>query len=391
MNEAALQLDAPPTLVSLVESRRILVTVGSGGVGKTTTAAALGLLAARRGRRTLVMTIDPARRLATSLGLESLDDEQREVPADKLRSAGVEPGMLYAMMLDPKHTFDELVRRYAPDEQSLRQLLASRIYQEISGRLAGAQEYAAMEKLHAIHLEGRYDMVVLDTPPTSNALDFLDAPQKMVDAVDSPAVSLLASVYRRAGKLSLGALGLGAAFVVRRLARLTGGPFLDDIAGFLADLSGLLGGLRDRAAQVLALLARPDVGFIVVASPDPSSIDEASVLCDRLARSRMSPSGFVINKVHPLRDVTVSNDELVAEIERVLGVGGAARLAQVLLDGHALLQLAARADAVQIARLAQSCGRGRPVVQVPLFDEDVHDVDGLMRLAGQLGVEVTSS
>jgi anion-transporting ArsA/GET3 family ATPase len=382
----------PPTLISLVESRRILVTVGSGGVGKTTTAAALGLLAARRGRRTLVMTIDPARRLATSLGLSSLDNEQREVPSDKLRRGGVEPGMLYAMMLDPKHTFDELVRRYAPDEQSSRQLLASRIYQEISGRLAGSQEYAAMEKLHAIHREGRYDLVVLDTPPTSNALDFLDAPQKMVDAVDSPAVSLLVGVYRRAGKLSLGGLGVGAAYVLRRLARLTGGPFLDDIAGFLADLSGLLNGLRERAAQVIGLLARPEVGFIVVTSPDPSSIDEAGVLCEHLTRSGMSPSGFVINKVHALREIDVGREELTAEIGRAVGAGAdAAGLAEVLLHGHAQLQVTARADAEQIARLVQSCGRGCPVVEVPLFDQDVHDIGGLLRLAAQLAAHSDAS
>ena len=379
--------DAPrPSLLPLIDEKRILVIVGSGGVGKTTTAAALGLLATRQGRRSLVMTIDPARRLATSLGLASLDHEPRPVPEEKLAEAGVPAGQLHAMMLDPKHTFDDLVRRHATDPQSAQQLLGSRIYQQLSAKLAGSQEYAAMEKLHAIHEAQSYGLVVLDTPPTANALDFLDAPQKMVDAVESPTVSLFVGAYRSTGRFSLGALGLGAAYVMRRLARFTGGEFLDQIAGFLFELSGLLGGMRDRAAQVMELLRRPEVGFVIVASPDPRSIDEAIGLHERLARSGMSPSALVVNKVHPLAPFALDETAVREALERGLvppeeSAATASRLAPLLLAGHEALQVLARADVVQLQRLAERCGPDCPHLRVPLFDEDIHDVRGLVRLA----------
>jgi anion-transporting ArsA/GET3 family ATPase len=374
-------------LIPLAASRRILVVVGSGGVGKTTTAAALGLLAARLGRKTLVMTIDPARRLATSLGLESLDHEHRPIPDAKLAAAGLPPGCLHAMMLDQKQAIDEMVRRYAPDEQTTTRLMASRIYQQLSSRLAGSQEYAAMEKLHAVDQEGIYSLLVLDTPPTANALDFLEAPHKMVDAVESPAVRLFINAYRKSGRLSLGALGLGAAYVVRRLARFTGGEFLDDVAGFLTELSGLLGGMHDRAARVLELLSESDVGFIIVTGPDPRAIDEAIGLHERLIRSEMSPCGFVINKVHPLRRVAVKPDELGPRIARIAGsdLAEATHLAALLLQANAQMQVLARADADQVARLKERCGNGQPYIQVPLFDADIHDIEQLVKVADHLG------
>ena len=247
-------------LLTSLLGKKILVSVGSGGVGKTTVAAALGLVAAREGgRRTLVMTIDPARRLATSLGLTELGNDPRPVLPDPSGSRGE----LFAMMLDPGQTFDEMVSRYAPDPETARRLLDSKMYRQVSGRLAGAQEYAAMEKLHDIHVRGRHELLVLDTPPTADALDFLEAPQKMVDAVSSPAVALLVNTYRTAGKVSLGMLGFGAAYVVRRLVRFTGAGFLDDVAGFLADLSALLEGMQERAAQVMDLLTSDAVGFVI--------------------------------------------------------------------------------------------------------------------------------
>jgi len=379
--------EAEEGLRHLVLSRRILITVGSGGVGKTTAAAALGLLASRVGsRRALVMTIDPARRLATSLGLTGLTHDQQAVPPDKLRPHGLPPGLLHAMMLDPKRTFDDMVRRYAPDGATVDRLLHSKLYQQISARLAGAQEYAAMEKLHEIRQSGGYDLMVLDTPPTANAMDFLDAPRKMVEAVESPAVSLFVGSYRKAGKLSLGLLGFGAAYVVRRLARFTGGGFLDDIARFLADLSGLLGGMHDRAAQVMALLASDEVGFVVVTTPDPRSIDEAIGFHDRLVGSQRRPGAFVVNRVRPLREVDVEAGELARRLREEHGVADALapRLASLLLESHAQLQSLARADAAEIDRLRRHCGEDIPCVQVPLFDQDVHDIGGLLELGRYL-------
>lgn len=380
---------ARPTLslVPALHTKRILVTVGSGGVGKTTTAAALGLLAARLQRRTLVMTIDPARRLATSLGLESLDGEERPVPVEKTSPAGIAPGTLHAMMLEPKQAFDEMVRRYAPGgTAAVERLLASRIYQQLSSRLAGSQEYAAMEKLHAVRLSERYELIVLDTPPTANALDFLDAPRKMVDAVESPAVHLFVSAYEKAGRLSLNLLGFGAAYVVRRLARFTGGQFLDDIAAFLAELSVLLGGMRERAAQVLELLAREEVGFVVVTAPDPRAIDEAIGLHRRLLEGGLPVAGFIVNKVHPLRPVELDEREVAARVRLAAGTvdADAAPLARQLVADHARMQVLARADAVELARLRERCGSTIPYLEVPLFNEDVHDVRGLIKLGDYL-------
>jgi anion-transporting ArsA/GET3 family ATPase len=376
----------PASLVTAIHTKRILVTVGSGGVGKTTTAAALGLLAARLRRRTLVMTIDPARRLATSLGLESLDGEARPVPAEKTSPAGIAPDTLHAMMLEPKQAFDEMVRRYAPQGDAARRLLESRIYQQLSARLAGSQEYAAMEKLHAMRNGDQFELIVLDTPPTANALDFLDAPRKMVDAVESPAVHLFVSAYQKAGKLSLNLLGFGAAYVVRRLARFTGGQFLDEIAAFLSELSVLLGGMHERAAQVLELLQREEVGFVIVTAPDPRAIDEAIGLHERLIEGGLALSGFIINKVHPLRPVDLPAAEVARRIEVATGSGGepAVALAERLLLDHGRMQVLARADAAEIERLRARCGEAHAYLPVPLFNEDVHDVRGLVKLGDHL-------
>ena len=384
MSDAAVQA-APQGLQSLVKTKRVLVTVGAGGVGKTTTAATLGLLAARLGRRTLVMTIDPARRLATSLGLGALDHQERVVPDEKMVAAGLPTGLLSAMMLDQKHTFDDLILRYAADPAAARRVLDNRIYRELSTRLAGGQEYAAMEKLYELSETGRYDLLVLDTPPTANALDFLDAPRKMIDLVESPAVSLLVSSYRRAGRMSFKLLSLGASYVFKRIARFIGGDFLDDIAGFFSDVHELLEGFRDRAAKVIQLMERPDVGFVLVASPDPRAIDEAEALYGRLKNSGMSPEAFVINRVHPLAPIRATVEEVAARCAaRGLPPEVAARLASELVECHRRLQVLAAADDEEIRRLLRGTGARAPCIRVPFFNEDVHDVAGLMRLSEHL-------
>lgn len=386
MAETAHARSPSDNLRTMVQQKRILVSLGSGGVGKTTVAAALGLLATRDfGRRTLVMTIDPARRLATSLGLEGLGHDERQVPAEKLAPHGVQPGLLHAMMLDPKRTFDAMVERHAPDAATAQRLLGSKLYRQISTRLAGAQEYAAMETLHATRRAETYDLLVLDTPPTANAIDFLEAPQKMVDAVESPAVSLFVNAYRKSGRLNLGVLGFGAAYVVRRLARFTGGGFLDDIAAFLSELSGLLGGMHDRAAEVVEMLGRDEVGFVIVTSPDPRAIDEALGLYERLGKSPRQSLAFVVNRVHRAGACALDEDQTAERLRGAgLGPAPAARLAPVLLESYRQLQALAQADAVEVERLRTACGDHHAYVLVPLFDEDVHDVRALAALADAL-------
>ncbi len=382
-----------PEVSDLLASKRVLVTVGSGGVGKTTTAAALGLASARLKRKTLVMTIDPARRLATSLGLNQLDHSQREIPHEKMHAAGLPSGELFAMMLDQKQTFDEMVLRHAPDAETAQRLLASKIYQQLSARLAGAQEYAAMEKLDAIHQEKIYDLLLLDTPPTANALDFLDAPQKMIAAVDSPAVQLFTNAYDKAGKLSLNVLGFGAAFVIRRLARFTGGDFLDDIAKFLSELSGLLGGMRERAGRVIELFSLDEVGFIVVTSPDPRSINEAIDLNDRLISSGITPAGFVINMVHPQDLADTTRDEVARLLAQARPDKSerSASVSDALLQLHEKTQALARANAVEMDRLRDHCGSTARYIEVPFFDEDIHDFAGLLKISDYLAPAASNS
>ncbi|MBW2733700.1 MAG: ArsA family ATPase [Deltaproteobacteria bacterium] len=292
-------------LLSLVQRKRILITVGAGGVGKTTTAAALGLLAVGCGRRTLVMTIDPARRLAVSLGLDELGHEERKVPGEKLEAAGLPEGLLFASMLDQKSTFDEVITRHAADRVTAERILNNKLYHEISTRLAGGQEYAAMEKLYELVRSDAYDLLVLDTPPTANAFDFLEAPAKMVALLDSPAVKLFVKSYETAGRLSFKLLSFGSRYVFRRLARFVGGAFLDDVAEFFADMHSLLDGFGQRAAEVTKLLKGEEVGFVIITTPDRRSIDQAQLFSERLAADGLAVGAVVVNRVHLHRPLTL--------------------------------------------------------------------------------------
>src|SRR6476660_3908207 len=233
-----------PSLVDVLLERRIIVCVGSGGVGKTTTAAALALAAARRGKKTLVLTIDPAKRLANSLGLSALGHQVQEVDRVLVRTnAPAQTGELHAMMLDQKAAFDEVVQRHAKDPEAVKRILANPVYAQISGSLAGAQEYAAMAKLHDFDQRGGYDLIVVDTPPTAHALDFLDAPRKLSEAIDSPAIEWFRKLQGQGGsRWSL--VGKTGAYVLKRLAKFVGSKFIEDIAVFFTEFNDVLGGFR---------------------------------------------------------------------------------------------------------------------------------------------------
>jgi anion-transporting ArsA/GET3 family ATPase len=363
----------------LVRERRILVCVGSGGVGKTTTSAAFALGGARAGRRTLVMTIDPARRLANSLGLAGLDHEEQRVPDEKIAPAGEKvAGSLHAMMLDQKRAFDEITDRYIPDPAARVRVRQNRIYQQVSSTLAGSHEYAAMAKLWSVAGERRYDLIVLDTPPTENALDFLDAPEKLVGAVDSPALQWFAKLYFQH---SLKVLGVGGAFVLKRLARFVGSRFLEDVGQFVGENGAMLEGLRERAREVQALLRGPDVGFVLVCSPEPLSVAEALYFNQRLQQQRMPLGGFVVNRVHPKGPPPTERQtliDLLAARSELRGfdpddtVQVAADLDRTYRDFQALAEI----DAREVERLVGAT-RGAPHVEVPLFDRDIYDIEGL--------------
>jgi anion-transporting ArsA/GET3 family ATPase len=369
-----------------LKGKRIAVCVGSGGVGKTTVAAAVGLGRALEGGRVLVCTIDPARRLANALGLEALGNVESHVPDHKFREAGLKPaGQLFAMMLDVKRTWDEVVARHAPDRARRERIYKNRMYQQLSSALAGSQEYMAMEKLYELATERDYDLIVLDTPPTAHALDFLEAPDRILDFLGNETARALLAPAVTAGKVGLKLFQLGGTYVMRTLARFTGAEVLTDLAEFLTAFQGMYEGFKDRAAAVRALLAEPKVGFVIVSSAGPRSVDEALFFHERLHAEAMPIAGLVANRVTPELWTPGTPLPEADELAAALAARGeaepaelAARLARTLAE-HEIL---ARADAREVERLLR--GAEAPHVVVPRLETDVHDLAGLARLAAQL-------
>jgi anion-transporting ArsA/GET3 family ATPase len=377
----------PETLEQLVMSRRVLIAVGAGGVGKTTTAAALGVAAARRGKRVLCLTIDPARRLAESLGLERLSSDEQAVAPELFARAGIPLlGSLTAMMLDTKRTFDELVVKYSSSPERAAKLLSNRLYKYVSTTLAGTQEYMAMEKLVDVQRDGRFDLVILDTPPTANALDFLDAPGRLAEAIDSPAMRWFVQAFESTGKLSLNLLARSAAIVLRGLAKITGGDFLEAMAEFVTELNDLFGGFKQRAGMVEAALRSTDVSFVLVTSPAPMSIKEVLFFSERLEESKMPRGAFVVNRFR-LPPPAADSPPSLAETAEAL-----ARHALKLEDEAPARLNHAHSDAVRLAALDASNVKGLdvrargqvPIVRVPELASDVHDLKNLGDVAETL-------
>jgi anion-transporting ArsA/GET3 family ATPase len=367
--------------------RRILVCVGSGGVGKTTTAATLALAAARRGKRTLVLTIDPAKRLANALGLTALGHQVQEVPRQLVRAgAPSDRGELHAMMLDQKAAFDEVVQRHAKDPEAVKRVLANPIYAQISGSLAGAQEYAAMAKLHDFDRSGAWDLIVVDTPPTAHALDFLDAPRKLSEAIDSPAIEWFRKLQGGSGS-GWSLVGKTGAFVLKRLAKFVGSQFIDDLGVFFTEFNDILGGFRTRAEETFALLRQPRVGFVLVASPEPMAVREALFFHERLVQASMPFVGFVVNKVHPALPIKADVSAVASALAAhpgvaALGLSGTTRTmaAQALYAAHGELETLAEADRAAVGKLRAAGGAKVLLVEVPLLRDDVHDVERLVGL-----------
>jgi anion-transporting ArsA/GET3 family ATPase len=378
-------VDARVQLSKLLDRKKVILCVGSGGVGKTTTSAALALAAARSGKKVICLTIDPAKRLANSLGLESMTQEETTVSTAIFQAAGVEvPGSLTVMMLDTKRTFDDIVNKHASSPKARDAILTNKIYQYVSTSLAGTQEYMAMEKLQSLREGGGYDLIVLDTPPTANALDFLDAPERMVEAIDSPAMRWFVQAFTGQGggkgRVAFGLLGKGSQLVLKGIAKITGGEFLDQLAGFIAAINDLFGGFTERAKRVSEALRGPDVAFVLVSSPEPMAIDEINFFAERLRQFAMPRDAFVINRVHlpPTSDVhsipeALALDDLPQE------------LAPAATRAHEEAAILATRDARHIERLATDENSERAVVvRVPAFEKDVHDVSSLARVGEAL-------
>jgi anion-transporting ArsA/GET3 family ATPase len=359
-------------IAEVIADKRIVICGGSGGVGKTTASAAIAMGAAARGRKVAVVTIDPARRLANSLGLEELGNEPALVDPQLFPAAGIEmEGELWAMMLDPKRTFDDLIDRLAPNEKSRDEVLANRIYQELSNAVAGSQEFTAMAKLYELDRNHDFDLIVLDTPPSRNALDFLDAPDRLTQFFEGRALQ----VFLRPTGLAARVMGRGTGMVFGVLKRVTGIDLLQDLAVFFRSLSGMIDGFKERAQAVNKLLADPGTVFLLVTSPEREPIDEAIFFWRKLKAARMPFGGVVVNRVHHdlLGDAEV--EDVSAELAADLGDKLAARVADNFRDYHVL----ARRDAQNIERLGKQLRDDR-LLLIPYLDEDVHDVEGLGRL-----------
>jgi anion-transporting ArsA/GET3 family ATPase len=368
---AALDIDAT------IDSARILVCCGSGGVGKTTTAAALALRAAERGRRTVVLTIDPARRLAQSMGLSELDNTPRRVSGVD-ESAG---GWLDAMMLDMKRTFDEIVLTHAEPAKA-EAILANPFYQALSSSFAGTQEYMAMEKLGQLQATGDYDLVVVDTPPTRSALDFLDAPQRLTTFLDGRMIKILMAPAKAGGKAYLKVVSAGFNVFTGVLTKIIGATVLQDVSQFVAALETMFGGFRERAQATYDLLKAPGTSFVVVAAPERDALREAAYFVERLAQERMPLAGLVVNRVHRSEVPGLTAERSLAAAQALEASGGSP-LARAVLRLHAdRVQLAARERRLE-ARFS-SAHPGVPVVEVAAQPGDVHDLAGLRAVGADL-------
>jgi anion-transporting ArsA/GET3 family ATPase len=357
-----------------LRGKRVVICAGSGGVGKTTTAAALAMGLAASGLRVAVVTIDPAKRLANSLGLAELDNEPRLVDRDRFEGHGIAmAGELWAMMLDAKRTFDELVERLAPDDSAREDVLGNRIYQQLSGAVAGSQEFTAVAKLYELDRSGRFDVLVLDTPPSRNALDFLDAPDRLTGFLEGRALKVFLAPTGLAAKV----VGAGTSVVFSVLRRLTGVDLLDDLGVFFRALGGLIDGFKERAEGVKALLGDPATTFLIVSSPEREAVEEAIFFRGKLADHGMPFGGLVVNRVHALDRAAGDADD--AALQAALGTRLAAKVARAYAEERALAQR----DAAAIERLRAETGDADPIV-VPQLAGDVHDIDGLVAVHGHL-------
>ncbi len=365
-----------PTLGEVLEDKGVCICAGSGGVGKTTTSAAIATGMASQGLKVCVLTIDPAKRLADSLGLKELGNEARQVDPTLFEQQGVEmKGELWAMMLDAKATFDELVARQAPDEESRDRVLENRIYQQISSALAGSQEYMAMEKLFELHTEGDFDLLVLDTPPTRNALDFLDAPRRLTQFIEGKSLRVFMKPTGLAAKVA----GRGAAVALSVFKRIVGFDLLADLAEFFNAFSGMVDGFQARAKRVNKLLADPSTCFLVVCGPQGEPIDEAVYFHRKLVEAKLPFGGVIVNKVHYPAEQLQGEDEvedLPAALAEKLGDEDLARRVAANFSDY---QALAERDARNIEHLASEL-RTRGVIRVPYLDEDVHDIAGLAEI-----------
>ena len=361
------------TVDRLLEGKRVVICAGPGGVGKTTAAAAIATGMAARGLRVAVVTIDPAKRLANALGLDALGDEPHLVEASLFAESGITiEGELWAMMLDAKRTFDNLIDHLAPDAAARDEVLNNRIYQELSSAVAGSQEFTAIAKLYELDQSGDYDLIVLDTPPSRNALDFLDAPDRLTGFFQGRAIRMFLRPAGFGGRV----IGRGTGVVFSILRRVTGVDLLDDLSVFFRSLGGMIDGFTERATRVKAMLTDPGTTLLLITSPERDPVDETVYFHRRVREQRLPFGGLVVNR---LRVAGAMDEALPDDLAERLGDDLAGR---VELTAAEIAALAAR-DAANVERLQEALGHPETIT-VPQLAEDVHDIEGLAHVCEHL-------
>ena len=399
--------EAPQSFASLLASKEVLVFAGPGGVGKTSTAAAAGAIAAvRTGGSVLVLTVDPARRLATALGLEGIGNIEREVPRELFEKAGYQPqGRMFAAMLDTKRSWDDLVHRHAPDEETAYKILENPLYHNITGRFINAHEYIAMERLYEIHQSGRYDLIIIDTPPTRSAIDFLEAPTRMAEFFGGRFLKLITLPYRAGGKVGARVLDVAARPFYRVADRILGSDFMQRLGEFFLYFQSMYDGFVERAGEVERLLHDRRTGFVVVSTLESVPLREAEFFCEKLGEYRFDLGALVLNRVLPpyLLDAAASTaaesigdgvavaDALAAVFpDTFADTGRTAEVLRTVADNYRNFSVVATREAEERRLLAGGDGgRGTaptaPVIaSVPMFDTDVADLEGLLRIGEAL-------
>lgn len=357
------------SLDSLLD-KRVIVCAGSGGVGKTTISASIALEAARRGKKAIVVTIDPAKRLANSLGLKELSNEPWRIRPKQFIDAGMRPAPLDAMTLDTKSTFDQLVHKYAKDEARAERIIANRFYKSISGALSGTHEYMAMEKLYELNAEGSYDLIVIDTPPTRNALDFIEAPKRMTSFLEGRLLKWFLLPALGGGKGVFKLMNFAAAQFLRVVQKVIGTQLLKDTAEFFANFEGMYEGFKQRAQEVFELLRENTSAFVVVTVPTEQAVDEALFFASTLNEYELPFGGLVVNRIHPLCEVTTIS---------ALGSDLVDPLIRAVHD----FALVAKREERSLARLHQEVPEYR-WARIPYMTKEVVDLEALGEIADHI-------
>lgn len=368
----------------MLNDKKLILVCGSGGVGKTTLAATLGLKATLCGKKVIVLTIDPAKRLASSLGLLSLSGEPMSISPVLLEKVTGQADLhMEAMMLDTKQTFDQLVIKYAPTKETEKKILNNKIYRHLSAMISGSQEYMAMEKLYEIVEKEKYDLVVIDTPPTIHALDFLEAPQRMINALSHSMIHLLLKPALFVGKSSLKFVERGSQLVFKVFDRITGFAILQDISEMLISFQTLLGGFVNRAEEVKKILQREDTAFVMVAACEEKSVEEAEIFSRKLLELKLPLAGLILNRVCPSYHVATAQEKKdLSALSDTVGKKTAEKMMEIFVK----YQKTASRDGAYAKKLELLLDANQFLMKLPLFQSDIHDLKGLFELSAHLSI-----